>query len=148
LPALLPRPRVEASPGAPPIESKQLAAAAAFLSDQKKGVQIRVLDVGQQLKVAEYFVLVTGASRPQVRAIQQEIHVRLKAAGANHPREEGADLGWWILMDYGDVVVHVMQPEAREYYDLDGLYGECEELAWQSVELPALPLPRFPALAE
>jgi len=81
-------------------------------------------------------VLVTGLSRPQVKAIQQEIHVRLKALGRLHSRTEGADMGWWVLMDYGDVVVHVMQPEAREYYDLDGLYREAVEVDWRAVPLP------------
>jgi len=86
--------------------------------------------------VADYFVLATGLSRPQVKAITQEIHVRLKELGKHHSRVEGADMGWWVLMDYGDVVVHVMQPEAREYYDLDGLYRDAVEVDWASVELP------------
>jgi ribosome-associated protein len=83
-------------------------------------------------------VLVTGSSRPQVKAIHDEIHIRLKALGERHSRVEGTDLGWWILLDYSDVVVHVLQPEAREYYALDQLYGECPELDWQKVSVPAL----------
>lgn len=89
--------------------------------------------------VCDYVVLITGLSRPQVRAISNEIHVRLKAQGESHGRAEGMDLGWWVLMDYGTVVVHVMQPEAREYYDLDGLFSEAEEIAWGSMPLPGLP---------
>jgi ribosome-associated protein len=88
--------------------------------------------------VADYFVLVSALSRPQVKAIYNEIHVRLKASGETHSRAEGHELGWWVLMDYGDVVVHVMQPEAREYYDLDGLYGEAPEVDWKHVPLPDL----------
>jgi ribosome-associated protein len=83
-------------------------------------------------------VLATGLSRPQVKAIAQEIHVRLKALGRHHSRTEGADMGWWVLMDYGDVVVHVMQPEAREYYDLDGLYHDATEVDWRAIEVPEL----------
>ncbi len=98
-----------------------------------------MLDVREQIKVADYFVIVTGTSRPHIRAIQQEIHVRLKAAGVSHGREEGGDLGWWVLMDYGDVIVHVMQAEAREYYDLDGLYREATEVQWRERALPELP---------
>ena len=86
--------------------------------------------------------MITGTSRPHVKAIYNELHVRLKAAGETHSRAEGADLGWWILLDYVDVVVHIMQPEAREYYALDHLYEECELLDWTSVELPALPEPK------
>lgn len=87
-------------------------------------------------------MIATGLSRPQVKALYNELHARLKAAGERHSRAEGTDLGWWVLMDYGDVVVHLMQPEAREYYDLDGLYGESREVDWKRVELPPLPLPK------
>lgn len=116
-----------------------LAAAAATLADQKKGLDIRVYDVSEQLKVADWFVVVTATSRPHVKAIYNELHVRLKAAGERHGKAEGLELGWWVLLDYVDVVVHVQQPEAREYYALDTLYGQCEQLDWRSVSLPELP---------
>ncbi len=106
-----------------------------------KGADIRVLDVGGHTRVADYFVIISGLSRPQVKAIYDDVHVRLKAAGETHGRAEGNDLGWWVLMDYGSVVVHIMQPEARRYYDLDSLYGESEEIDWKSIELPDLPAP-------
>lgn len=102
----------------------------------KKAEDIRVYDVSDHIKVADYFVLVSGLSRPHVRAINDELHVRLKALGEKHSRAEGADLGWWVLLDYIDVVVHILQPEAREYYGLDTLYAECRQLDWQAVELP------------
>lgn len=124
-----------------PIESKQLAAAAAWLAEQKKGQDVRVYDVSEHLKVADYFVLVTGLNRPHVKALQQELHVRLKAAGETYAKAEGADVCWWVLLDYVDVVVHVLQPEARAYYGLDRLYQECPELDWRAVSLPELPQP-------
>jgi ribosome-associated protein len=108
------------------------------LADQKKGVDIRVYDVAEHLKVADYFVLVSGLSRPHVKALYDEIHVRLKALGESHSRAEGADLGWWVLMDYVDVVVHILQPEAREYYELDQLYAHCPLVDFGSVALPDL----------
>jgi ribosome-associated protein len=119
------------------IEPKQLAAAVAHIADGKKGVDIRVYDVGEQIKVADYFVVISGLSRPHVKALYDEIHVRLKALGERHSKAEGADLGWWILLDYVDVVIHILQPEAREYYALDALYGECPELDVSKVPLPA-----------
>ncbi len=84
-------------------------------------------------------MVVTGLNRPHVKAILQELHVRLKAAGETHSRTEGGDDCWWVLLDYGDVVVHILQPEAREFYDLDRLYQECPLLEWSKVELPVIP---------
>lgn len=81
-------------------------------------------------------MIITGHSRPHVKAIADELHVRLKGLGERHSRMEGADLGWWVLLDYIDVVVHVLQPEAREYYQLDQLYRDCPLLDWKAVALP------------
>lgn len=89
--------------------------------------------------MADYFVLVTGQNRTHVRALFDELHVRLKAMGEFHRPVEGADLGWWIVLDYGDVIVHLFQPEARAYYDLERLYGDCRRLDWTSVRLPEIP---------
>jgi ribosome-associated protein len=124
------------------IESQTLAATVARLADNKKGADIRVLALAPQSGIADYFVLVTGQSRPQVKAITEEIHVRLKALGAHHGKIEGAEMGWWVLLDFGDVIVHVMQPEAREYYDLDGLYGDSLELDWSAIAIPELEVAR------
>ena len=89
--------------------------------------------VEEAIKVVDYFVVVTGTSRPHVRAMYEDVHHRLKRLGETHSKEEGADLGWWVLVDYGDVVVHIQQEEAREYYGLDDLYGDCPKLDWGSV---------------
>ena len=83
-------------------------------------------------------MLISGLSRPHVKAIHDEIHVQLKALGETHARAEGAELGWWVLLDYVDVVVHILQPEARAYYELDQLCSECPEL-----DLSQIPLPEF-----
>ena len=115
------------------IEAQQLAAEAAALADQKKGLDITVLDVGERLKVADYFVLVTATSKPHVKALFNEVHVGLKALGERHLPVEGGELGWWLLLDYGDVVVHLMQADAREFYDLDNLYGDCPQLNWREL---------------
>jgi ribosome-associated protein len=123
--------------GAPPIEAKQLAALTAHLAQTKKGVDVKVYDVSEHIKIASYFVLVTGNSRPHVKAIYSEIHTRLKEFGERHAKAEGTDLGWWVLIDLVDVVVHVLQPEARQYYDLDQLYLDCPVLDVGTVPLPA-----------
>lgn len=111
-------------------------------------MDIRVYDVSDHIKVADYFVVITGTSRPHVKALYNDLHVRLKAAGERHSKAEGTDLGWWILMDYSDVVVHLLQPEARDYYALDSLYQDCPVLDWHEVELPELPRPATARVAE
>ena len=68
--------------------------------------------------------MVTATSRPHVKALFNELHVRLKAAGEVHSKAEGLELGWWVLIDYGDVVVHIMLPEERDRYRLDSLWGD------------------------
>ncbi len=88
--------------------------------------------------MADYFVVITAQNRTHCRSLYNELHVRLKAAGERHRPVEGADLGWWIVLDYGDVVVHLLQEEAREYYGLDKLYQECPTVDWQAMSLPPL----------
>ena len=83
-----------------------------------------------------------------MKALYDELHVQLKALGETHPRAEGTDLGWWVLMDYIDVVIHIQQPEAREYYQLDQLYGQCAIVDWTQVALPDLDERRATRLAE
>jgi ribosome-associated protein len=127
------------------LSSRALAVAAAWLAEQKKGLDITVIEVGDKLRVADYFVLVTGLNRPHVRALFDELHVRLKLAGRHHRPAEGDDLAWWLLLDYGDVVVHLLQPEARAYYDLEQLYGDCPRLDWRALPVPELPLAKADA---
>lgn len=80
--------------------------------------------------------MISGTSRPHVKALYEEIHVTLKALGERHSKAEGADMGWWVLLDYVDVIIHILQPEAREYYALDALYRDCPELDLKQVALP------------
>jgi ribosome-associated protein len=87
--------------------------------------------------VADYFVFITGLNRTHVRALANELHVRLKALGERHLPIEGQALSWWVVLDFGDVVVHVLQPEARSYYDFDRLYQDCPRLDWTAVEVPS-----------
>jgi len=119
------------------IEAITLAAIAARIAEEKKAERIEVIEVRDQLKVADYFVLCGGLNRTHVRAIQNELHVRLKAIGETHKPIEGVEVSWWIVLDYGDVVVHILQPEARQFYDIEALYGECPRVDWQSIEVPA-----------
>jgi len=119
--------------GAASIDTKILAATLARWCREKKAENIVVLGVAERLGLAEYFLVATGLNRNHVRALENELHVRTKALGERHRRVEGEGLYWWVVMDYGDVVVHLLQPEARTYYDLDRFYADCPRLEWESV---------------
>jgi ribosome-associated protein len=125
--------------GARKINAQVLAVTIAHLLDAKKADDIQVFDVAERLRVADYFVVCTGQSRAHVRGIYEELHVRLKAHGERHLPVQGADLGWWVVVDFSDVVVHILQPDARSFYDLDRLYDECPRVDWSAAR-PALPI--------
>jgi ribosome-associated protein len=90
-----------------------------------------VLDVGDVLAIVDRFV-VTGASNTrQVRTIAEEVEEQVKRAGFDGPlRSEGLDDSRWVLLDFGDVVVHVFLDEAREYYDLERLWSDVPRVDW------------------
>jgi ribosome-associated protein len=74
--------------------------------------------------LADYLVVATARGKRQVQALAEEVMAQAKAAGANRLSETGRTYGWWVLIDFGDVVVHLMQPEARRFYDIDALYSD------------------------
>jgi ribosome-associated protein len=99
----------------------------------KLGTDTVVLHVGDVLSIVEYFV-VTGASNTrQVRTIAEEVEDHVKLHGGPGPiRVEGLKDGTWVLVDYGDVVVHVFLDETREFYDLERLWRDVPRLDWEA----------------
>ena len=95
-----------------------------------------ILEVARVLLLTDFFVIATGENRIQLRAIADDIGHQLKAAGLHSLSIVGYKDGRWILMDYRDVVVHLFLPEAREYYDLELLWGDAPRLDWQPSEAP------------
>jgi len=99
----------------------------------KKALDIRVLDLRQIASFTEYFVVASGANQRQVQAIADEITEQLKKQLASRPsRVEGYNSGEWVLLDFGDFIVHVFDKDAREFYDLERLWRDA-----QKVDLPA-----------
>jgi ribosome-associated protein len=103
-------------------EILQLAAAAA---DSKGGDDLVALDVSGPLPLADIFLLVTGRSERNVVAIAGEVEDKLNEAGVKTLRREGRAEGRWILLDFGDLVVHVFHEEDRMYYSLERLWKDC-----------------------
>ena len=96
--------------------------------DEKKGAEVRVLDLRGVCGFADFFVLATGASARHVRALADAAIVAALRAGAKPKGVEGKPIGCWVLVDLGDVVVHVFQEEERDFFGLERLWGDAEEL--------------------
>lgn len=97
--------------------------------DEKKGKDIKVLDIHEKTGIADYFVICTGNSRPQTRAIADYIEVMVEEKlGERVLRREGFQTGNWILLDYSTVIVQIFQPEDRAYYNLEKLWGDAKDV--------------------
>ncbi|HLA11630.1 MAG TPA: ribosome silencing factor [Pyrinomonadaceae bacterium] len=94
----------------------------------KKGVDPIVLDLREIASFTDYFIIVSGTNERQVQAISDEVYERLKHAGTSAARVEGYKTAEWILLDYGDFVVHVFGPQARSFYDLERLWREARQV--------------------
>jgi len=107
------------------MDSKKLALLCRDLADNKKAENIAVLDVRKVSSVTDYFVIATGTSQPHLGAIVEEITSRLRDEHDLRPvRTDGPLTGAWMVLDFFDVIVHVMHTEARTRYDLEGLWGD------------------------
>ena len=102
----------------------EIAEAIADVLDSKKGRNIKIIHVEEKTVIAEYFVLCTGNSSTQVKALVGEVEYRLGQRDIMPYNVEGRDNNSWILMDYSNIIVHVFSREAREFYNLDKLYGD------------------------
>lgn len=105
---------------------KEMALLLAQAMDSKKGKDIRVLETDGVTTLADYFVLCSGSSAPQLKALADAGEKAMKDHGILPHHVEGHRGGTWILQDYGDVVVHVFDKEARAFYDLDRLWADAK----------------------
>ena len=116
-------------PHLPQMDSKKLALLCRELADNKKGENIVVLDVRELSSVTDYFVIASGTSEPHLRAIIDEITDKLREAHRVRPRAvDGTIHAAWVVLDYFDVIVHVMRADVREHYDLEGLWGDAPQV--------------------
>ena len=110
-------------------QSRELAFLIAKAADDRKGGDITILRVADVSYLADYFVLVTGFSNVQVRAISRTIEDVTEEKLQRHPlRIEGISESSWILQDYGDVIVHIFLPQEREFYNLEAFWGHGERI--------------------
>ena len=109
-------------------DSRALALLAAEASDDRKAVDIRLIRVDEVSSLADWFVICSGLTDVQVRAIARSVEDSLEMEAGRLPlRREGQSEGRWVLLDYGELIVHVLTPQERSYYDLESFWGHGEQ---------------------
>jgi len=103
---------------------REMAHLAARLAADKKAIDPVLLEVGTVSVVADYFLIATGNSAVQVHTICDHLQDNMKEAGFLLLRVEGYREGWWVVLDYGALIIHLLQPEARSFYDLERLWSK------------------------
>jgi ribosome-associated protein len=110
------------------VEMARMAADAIFA---KNGTDIVLLDVEEAFFLSDVFVIATGSSRINVQALADNVEEKLaETLGVKPLRVEGRNEGEWVLVDYGDIIVHIFQETAREYYSLERLWGDAGRIEW------------------
>lgn len=115
-------------------QTVELVRLAAIAADDKGGEDLVAFDVSEPLPLVDAFLLVTGSSERNVAAIADEVEDRLLQAGHKRIRREGRQDARWVLLDFGDLVVHVFHEQERAYYALERLWKDCPVIP---IELPA-----------
>jgi ribosome-associated protein len=114
-------------------EARNTALAAAGAAADKLATDIVLIDVSERLAITDVFVVATGSNERQVEAIVDEVEERLRQHGIKPTRREGRREGRWVLLDYGDVVIHVQHAEERVFYALERLWKDCPFIPFDAV---------------
>ena len=110
------------------MEPKELSLKVAKLLDDRKAIDVTVIDISPKASFADYFVMASAGSDRQMGALVDNVEDMLEPAGIVPKSVEGKKSSGWILMDYGDVVINVMTAEMREKYNIERIWGDCENL--------------------
>jgi ribosome-associated protein len=112
------------------LDPGQLARAAVDIASDKKASDVILLDIREVTTFADYFVICSGSNRRQIQAIADAIDEQLGEQGAKALHREGVAEAGWILLDFGDVIVHIFGPKEREYYRLESLWSEAKTIVY------------------
>jgi ribosome-associated protein len=127
--ATLTAPAVSATPTLPSALSR--ACRAARVAADNKGQTVLVLDMRPCTPLFDFFVIATGTSRRQIHTLAEEIDDAFRAVGDTRMGIEGYEASKWVVQDYGDVVVHVFDPDTRDYYKLEELWADAKPVDWE-----------------
>lgn len=111
------------------MDAGRVAQLAAQAIQGKKGLDPVILDLRGITLIADYFVIASGTSTVQVQAIASQVEESLETAGVELLHREGLNAARWVLLDFGDVVVHIFREEERRFYDLERLWGDARKVA-------------------
>jgi ribosome-associated protein len=126
-------------------KARELAMVAARIADDNRAKDILLLDLRQATPLLDFFVIATAGSRRAANAIAIEIDMEMKRLGERKLGIEGTEEGRWILIDYGDFVVHLFAEDARTYYSLEEIWGDAPRIEWRD---PSRSAPTPPARSE
>lgn len=111
--------------------SRQLVIALARLADKKKAENIVILNLKKLLFLTDYFIILSGKNKKQNQAIADELMLKAKhSLGAKLYGNEGCEEGSWIVLDFGDVIVHIFHEDLHKFYDLEFIWGEAPKVKW------------------
>ncbi len=113
------------------MDSKEIAIACAKIADEKKAQDIVILDVDKISAITDYFVICSAINERQLHAIADDMDKEMKKLSINKLGMEGYREAKWVLIDYGDFIVHIFEKEIRGYHDLELLWGDAPKVAWQ-----------------
>ena len=113
---------------------EELAHAIFDVLDAKKALNIKVLHVEDQTVITDYFVICTGNSSTQVKSLGGEVEYKLGLRGVDPLHYEGRDNNGWVVLDYSSVIVHIFSRENRDFYKLEKLYGDAEEITFLGID--------------
>lgn len=115
------------------MDSYKLVDKIVHILDKKKATAVKALKINELTVIADYFIIATGTSGTHVRSLSEDVEDEIAKEFSVEPRSiEGKATGW-ILIDYGDVVLHIFTPESRNYYDLERLWSDAEELKFDDI---------------
>jgi ribosome-associated protein len=117
--------------------TRRTAIQCAHIAEEFRGQDIVVLDLTELTPIMDFFVIATGTSRRQMHAMADEIQRALRPRGERRRGREGYDSSNWILVDYGDIALHLFDEETRRKYDLERLWADAKPVDWKGAETPS-----------
>lgn len=112
--------------------SKELAKIAYDALDDKKGIDIKIIDISEVSVLADYFIIVSGSNKSQVQSLSDNVEEKFKEINLTPKQIEGYSTANWILMDYRDIIIHIFNQEDRLFYDLERIWRDGKEIKFDN----------------